>query len=137
MTQKTSADLQKSPPPEYVPAEPHMAGREQGFPEEQVGRGRRQLTPVIETPTKLWTHIKATNRDGGLVKEALVRWARLVKPTSEDSESLLALPHQCSVPPQPLVEPTSEFLLTGPHQCSVPFQPVPRQHSVPFQPAVP
>ncbi|KAG2745360.1 hypothetical protein P692DRAFT_20670950, partial [Suillus brevipes Sb2] len=54
-----------------------MADRERGFPEEQVGGGRRQLTPVIETPTKLRTHIKATNRDGGLVKEASVRRARL------------------------------------------------------------
>ncbi|KAG1818703.1 uncharacterized protein BJ212DRAFT_1479689 [Suillus subaureus] len=93
MTQKTSADLQKSPPPEYVPAEPHMADREQGFPEEQVGGGRCQLTPVIETLTKLQTHIKATNCDGGLVKEASIIPSHSHEPPHEPPQlNLFATP---------------------------------------------
>ncbi|KAG1758023.1 hypothetical protein EDB19DRAFT_2034058 [Suillus lakei] len=145
MTHKSSTEMQKTPPPDYSASSLHT---EQDFLEEQVGGGRYQLTPAIKTPMKLRTCIKATNCNGGLVKEASVRWARLVKPTSEDSETLLIdtqdqlqpVPQQASVPlqsVQPVPQQASVPLQLVPQQCSVPAQPVPQQHSVPFQSAPP
>ncbi|KAG2362249.1 hypothetical protein BDR07DRAFT_1484935 [Suillus spraguei] len=97
-----------------------MTDSEAEFLEEQVSGGRHQPTPVTKSPTKLWTHIKATNRDGGLVKEASVCRARLIEPTSEGLELSLVdtriAPRQPSVPLQP-VQP-------APQQPSVLFQPV-------------
>ncbi|KAH0828948.1 hypothetical protein J3R83DRAFT_2376 [Lanmaoa asiatica] len=40
------------------------------YSQTQLGGGRRQPSPVIETPTKLRTKLKPTARDGGLVSGA-------------------------------------------------------------------
>ncbi|KAG1779267.1 hypothetical protein EV702DRAFT_1195243 [Suillus placidus] len=135
----SSAKMQDSPPPGYsAPAEslqpecPHVPHHEEDFVEEQIGGERRyEDTPVEHTPTKLHTHIKATNRDAGLVKEASACRARLlteelglsIAHTREFSAPPPQLVHrEHSVPPQPVLR-----------ECSLPPQPALRECSVPLQ----
>lgn len=127
-----------SPPPGYsAPVESLQTERPQvphheDFVQEQIGGGRRfEDTPVEHTPTKLRSHIKATNRDAGLVKEASARRARLLneelgQPVAQSRELSAPPPHlvhrERSVPPQPPLR-----------QRSIPPQPALREHSAPLQ----
>lgn len=85
MTQKLSEKLAESPPPDYsasspVPKSP-VAHSGEDYLEEQVGGGRYVSPPIEQTPTRLRTRIKPTNRDIGLVKEASMR--RRAMPVNE------------------------------------------------------
>ncbi|KAI5981523.1 hypothetical protein EDD15DRAFT_2379435 [Pisolithus albus] len=53
--------------------------------EEQIGGGRRPPSPPPQlTPTRFRTHIRATVRDSGLVREAQARRERLLNPPQSD-----------------------------------------------------
>ncbi|KAG1798977.1 uncharacterized protein HD556DRAFT_1440047 [Suillus plorans] len=134
----TSVKIQDSPPPGYSappeslqPERPEAPHTEEDFVEEQVGGGKRYQDPPVEhTPTKLRSHIKATNRDAGLVKEASMRRARLLNEEfMADSNGqvldTLFADAEYSTPPQPALR-----------ERSVPPQPALRERSVPPQPAV-
>jgi hypothetical protein len=92
MTQKSSSKKPESPPPHYSLSSPftdpdHSELRGEIL-EEQVGGGRRYMSPPVEhTPTKLRSHIKATDRDVGLVKEASLHRAMLVCDERADGHS--------------------------------------------------
>ncbi|KAG1817888.1 hypothetical protein EV424DRAFT_1347781 [Suillus variegatus] len=107
MTQ-TSAKIQDSPPPGYSapseslqPERPEVPHTEEDFVEEQVGRGKRYQDPPVEhTPTKLCSHIKATNHDAGLVKEASMCRARLLNEEFMAYSNGQPALRECSVPLQ-------------------------------------
>ncbi|KAG1719293.1 hypothetical protein EDD22DRAFT_963313 [Suillus occidentalis] len=76
MTQKYSEKPDGSPPPGYLTSSPvtkSSIGESVDHLEEQVGGGRYVSPPCEQTPARLRTHIKPTNRDVGLVKEASMR----------------------------------------------------------------
>lgn len=86
MTHKYSEKPDGSPPPGYStssPATESSIGESVDHLEEQVGGGRYVSPPCEQTPTRLRTHIKPTNRDVGLVKEASMR--RRAMPVDEKS----------------------------------------------------
>ncbi|KAG1897604.1 uncharacterized protein F5891DRAFT_1191808 [Suillus fuscotomentosus] len=138
----TSVKIQDSLPPGYSappeslqPEHPEAPHTEEDFVEEQVGGGKRYQDPPVEhTPTKLHSHIKATNRDAGLVKEASMRQARLLNEefmadsNGQVLDTLLA-DAEYSTPPQPVLRERSPAL----QERSVPPQPALRERSVPLQ----
>ncbi|KIJ57555.1 hypothetical protein HYDPIDRAFT_34992 [Hydnomerulius pinastri MD-312] len=89
----------------------------ENFEDEQVGGGRRTPSPPpYQTTTRLWSTVKATNRDSGLVREAQARRGRLLEqasvPSSEHNDNpFLSEPVSChaSDAPQTVVQCTSQL----------------------------
>ncbi|KAG9309294.1 hypothetical protein JVU11DRAFT_10781 [Chiua virens] len=114
------------------------------YSQTQLGGGRRDPSPVIETPTKLWTRLKPTARDGGLVSSAQSRRAKMVagveaipveSPPSEGAHDVYEV-HQRSLPPIPLDHQNSAqhppIQLRPPSVPPAPYRlSAPRQQSAP------
>ncbi|KAG1769330.1 hypothetical protein EDD22DRAFT_948938 [Suillus occidentalis] len=106
------AKMQDSPPPGYsappesLQPEGPQVPQHEDLAQEQIGGGRRyEDTPVEHTPTKLCSHIKATNRDAGLVKEASAHQAKLL---NDKLGQPVAQHREPSAPPPHLVHPGTD-----------------------------